>query len=579
MKTLLVAINAKYIHTSLAVRDLKAYSAKYSDHVEYEEYTINHLTDFILKELYKSGADVLCFSCYIWNIEMVKELVKEYKKICPSVKIILGGPEVSYDKDIMNELEQIDIIIRGEGEKTFYELQEYFVDGKRNLSQIDGITYRDGNQLIQNVNRTPLALDDIPFVYTGDFSEFDNKIIYYESTRGCPFNCQYCLSSVEKGVRYLSIERTTADLQKFLDAKVVQVKFVDRTFNCNKKHALSIWKYLSEHDNGVTNFHCEISADLLDDETIMFLNTVREGLFQLEIGVQSTNLTTIDYIERKTDFERLSNNVKSIKAGKNIHQHLDLIAGLPGESYDSFRLSFNDVYDLEPEQLQLGFLKVLAGSGLKRDTKKYGLVYREKAPYEILSTNEISYGEMLRLKMIEEMVESYYNSFRFNSSIAYIEEYFETPFDFFEALGDYWEENDYDKYSHNKIKYYEILLEFAKINTDIDINKLQEFMIYDIYSHEKSKKLPSFYNIENSLTNKYKKQIKEFYMTEENINKYLPKLKHLNSKQISRQAHIEVFSFDVKNNDVSKGETAILFYYGDKSIVSQKAKTAEISLF
>jgi len=579
MKTLLVAINAKYIHSSLAVRDLKAYSKKYNNNIKYEEYTINHHIDFILKEIYKSSPDVLCFSCYIWNIEMVKDLVKEYKKVCPNTKIILGGPEVSYDKDIMNKLKQIDIIIRGEGEKTFYELQEYFVDGKGDLSQIDGITYREGDNIIENVNRQPLALDEIPFVYQGDLSEFDNKIIYYESTRGCPFNCQYCLSSVEKGVRYLSIERTTSDLQKFIDEKVVQVKFVDRTFNCSRKHALSIWKYLSDNDNGVTNFHFEISADLLDEETILFLNTVREGLFQFEIGVQSTNLTTIDYIKRKTDFERLSNIVKKIKAGNNIHQHLDLIAGLPGESYNSFRTSFNDVYYLKPEQLQLGFLKVLKGSGLKRDQDKYGLVYREKAPYEILSTNEISYGEMLRLKMIEEMVESYYNSFRFNSSITYIEKYFETPFDFYEALADFWEENNYDKCSHNKITYYEILLEFAKNNTDIEINKLKEFIIYDIYSHEKSKKLPAFYNVEESLTNQYKKQIKEFYMNEENIDKYLPNLKHFNSKQISRQAHIEVFSFDVKNNDISKGETAILFYYSEKSIVSNKAKTVEINLY
>ncbi|HOQ17526.1 MAG TPA: B12-binding domain-containing radical SAM protein [Defluviitaleaceae bacterium] len=586
MNIVLSALNAKYIHTSLALRSLKSFCTEYKSNITIAEYTINHEENYIMNELYKLKPDILGFACYIWNIEQTLDLVINIKKILPDTLIILGGPEVSYDGEkLLKEYKEIDIIVYGEGEATFYDLLHSFIDGDRSLERIDGIIYSSNGKIVKNKERTPLNLDAIPFVYE-DFKDMENQILYYESSRGCPYQCQYCLSSIDKKVRFLSLERVYSDLQRFLDGRVKQVKFVDRTFNCNKNHARAIWNYLIEHDNGTTNFHFEISADLLDDEIIAFLSKARPGLFQFEIGVQTTNREVLKIINRKMDFERLKTVVKNIKKGQNIHQHLDLIAGLPGENYASFRNSFNDVYNLFPEQLQLGFLKVLKGSGMRENEEKYGLVYKSKAPYEILFTKELNYEEMLKLKMIEEMVEKYYNSGRFYYSIRYITSFFDTPFDFYEALAIFWERKGYHHVQHNKIQLYTILLEFFKEKVEEEAEVLKALMKFDIYLLEKAKKLPEWMNSSEEM---YKSQIRDFYRNEENIKCYLPKLIEYSSKQISRMAHLEIFSVDFtewiksigsgeESPSIDKKTTAILFDYYSKNQILGHAAYYKVSI-
>ncbi len=512
---------------------------------------------------------------------MVKNLIKDYKKIATDTTIVLGGPEVSYDAEtMMNTYEEVDVIIVGEGEETCRELMEHYIDKKGNLEDIDGIVYRGLDKIYRNKSRQPLEMDELPFVYEEGFEGLDHRNIYYESSRGCPFNCQYCLSSIEKGVRMKSLPIVLKELQYFLDANVMQVKFVDRTFNCNKKHALGIWKYLHEHDNGYTNFHFEISADLLDDETIQFLKVVRPGLFQLEIGVQSTNETTIHHIKRKTNFLKLADIVKSINQGDNIHQHLDLIAGLPDEGYASFARSFNDVYALEPHQLQLGFLKILNGSGLKKDAKNFGIIYKEKAPYEVLGTTALSYDEILRLKMIEEMVEIYYNSGNFYFTIKYMEKFFKTPFELYEALGDYWLGNNLHLLNHNKVKLYTILLEFFRVILTSDEKDLIELLKFDMYLGEKVKKFPYWLERQED----YKDAVVRFYKNEDNIKKYLPNFGQYTSKQISRMTHMEIFPIDIIKwskdftKPLERRKNAVLFDYHTRDIFRNNAKYRTVEL-
>ena len=572
MNIILSTLNAKYIHTSLALRSIKAYCNDFKDDIKILEFTINHQENYILNEIFKNKPDILAFSCYIWNIEQTIDLVRELKKVLPSTSIILGGPEVSYDgEELLKSYKEIDIIVSGEGEETFYELLRNYKDNNGDLSDIEGIIYRIDGKIIKTRERKLLDLDDIPFPYE-DFDDLSNQILYYESSRGCPYQCQYCLSSRDKKVRFLSLERVFSDLQYFLKENVKQVKFVDRTFNCNKKHSLSIWKYLMENDNGKTNFHFEISADILDDETLELLAKARPSLFQFEIGIQTTNIDVLSTIERKMDFDKLSNIVKRIKSNKNIHQHLDLIAGLPGEDYNSFKRSFNDVYSLYPEKLQLGFLKVLKGSKMRHNKDEYGLVYKDKAPYEILFTKELSYRELLKLKMIEEMLEIYYNSGHFYYSIRYISSYFDSPFDFYEALADYWESRGFHHINHSKLSLFTNLLNFyqEKINKNEKIFK--ELLKFDMYLHEKVKKFPDWMF---SINEKYKMEIRDFYNNEENIKNYLPKLIDCSPKVISRRAHLEIFPINItdiiKNielereiGEVKEEAVAVLFDYLSK---------------
>ena len=444
LKILLAACNAKYIHSNLAVFNLKSYARSYEDHVVLREYTINQQKDDILKDIYRSHPDVVCVSCYIWNITFVRELLQDLRKILPGVPFWTGGPEVSYDaEEFLRKNLAVNGVMIGEGEETFLELVRHYVDGTVSLEEITGLVYRKPDNSIRNNGwRKIMDLSKVPFAYE-DLKSFDNRIIYYESSRGCPFSCSYCLSSVDKKLRFRDLELVKKELQFFLDHKVPQVKFVDRTFNCKHDHAMTIWQYIKEHDNGITNFHFEISADLLRENELELMRTMRPGLIQLEIGVQSTNPDTIRAIHRTMDLSKLAEIVNKIHSFQNIHQHLDLIAGLPYEDSDSFHKSFNAVYALHPQQLQLGFLKVLKGSHMQEMTGEYGIVYKEQEPYEVLGTKWLPYEDILRLKMVESMVEVYYNSGQFQNTLLCVEPFFQDAFTLYEKLGQFYEKKGY----------------------------------------------------------------------------------------------------------------------------------------
>lgn len=564
MKVLLVAVNAKYIHSNLAIYSLKEYAKTYEKNIHLAEYTINHRAEDILKGIYKAQADIVAFSCYIWNIELITEVVIELKKVMPRVKIWFGGPEVSYNaKECLETIDELDGITIGEGEQTFLELMECFIDNKRDISTVNGIAYKSGNDIIFTEERKPLSLDLVPFPYD-DMERFRNKIIYYESSRGCPFSCSYCLSSIDKRVRLRSTELVKKELKVFLDYEVAQVKFVDRTFNCNKNHALEIWKYIKEHDNGLTNFHFEISADILDEEEIEFLNSLRPGQIQLEIGVQSTNPQTIEAIHRKMDLKKLGDNVNKIREGGNIHVHLDLIAGLPYEDYKTFINSFNDVYSLKPDQLQLGFLKVLKGSYMEEDSTNHGIVYQDRAPYEVLKTDLLGYDEILKLKGLCDMVEVYYNSGQFNYSMEFLNHYYKTPGDLYLSLSKYYEVNELDLIGHSRIRRYEILLDFFKENVLIKnkdlLDVFEEILTLDMFLREKMKNRPEFTH-----------EAVEYHKMREVLDKY----------NISRRdGHVEKFNYDVigasLNGNIVKKEILMVFDYSMRDPLNKGAKLIEV---
>ena len=544
MKILLAACNAKYIHSNLAVFNLKSYAREYGSRILLREYTINQQKDDILKDIYRSHPDVVCVSCYIWNITFVKELMQDLKKILPEVPFWAGGPEVSYDaEEFLQKNPAFYGVMLGEGEETFLELVRHYEEGSVSLENIAGIVYREENGSLHNNGWRPIMdLSQVPFAYE-DLEDFRNRIIYYESSRGCPFSCSYCLSSVDKKLRFRDLSLVKKELQFFLDHQVPQVKFVDRTFNCKHDHAMAIWQYIKDHDNGVTNFHFEISADLLREEELQLMKTMRPGLIQLEIGVQSTNPQTIRAIHRTMDFKKLTEIVNQIHSFRNIHQHLDLIAGLPYEDYDSFHRSFNDVYALHPQQLQLGFLKVLKGSHMKEMAQDYGIVYKEQEPYEVLGTKWLPYEDILRLKMVESMVEVYYNSGQFQNTLDYVETLFTDPFTLYEKLGAFYEKKGYTEISHSRMRRYEIFLEFAeeelgKVSSaqgTTQCEKIADCMVYDLYLRENLKSHPSFEYDQKP----FEKKIWEYRRQE----------------KISKTAHIEVFRdgrillFDYENRD------------------------------
>ena len=551
LKILLAACNAKYIHSNLAVYNLKSCSGEYSPNVVIKEYTINQIQDDILKDIYLEQPDVICFSCYIWNISFVKELVPDLKKILPHVDFWAGGPEVSYDAvEFLKKNPAFFGVMVGEGEETFHELAGYYIERKpENLKEIRGVAFHDETKVPDIVHtgwRELMDLSKVPFAYS-NLTEFKNRIIYYESSRGCPFSCSYCLSSIDKKLRFRDIELVKKELQFFIDNKVPQVKFVDRTFNCKHDHAMAIWRYITEHDNGITNFHFEISADLLREEELALMKTMRPGLIQLEIGVQSTNPQTIKAIRRTMDFEKLKGIVEQIHSFGNIHQHLDLIAGLPYEGYDSFHKSFCDVYALRPEQFQLGFLKVLKGSHMMEMTGEYQILYKDREPYEVLSTAWLTYGEILGLKMVESMVEVYYNSGQFKHTLVFLEQYFEDPFRMYEALGRFYEKKGYSEISHSRMRRYEILMEFAGEQKEIPLEVLSDVMLLDLYLRENLKSRPSFASDQKP----YERLIWDYRKAE----------------KIPKTAHIEVFR---------DGKT-ILFDYTDRDPLTNNARLTDIT--
>ena len=492
MKILLVAINAKYIHSNLAVHSLRASAAPYQNCIEIAEYTINQRKEEILRDIYLRKPDLLCFSVYLWNLEYVEAIQREFHKLCPKVPIWEGGPEVSFEtKEYLEKKAEVTGVMIGEGEDTFRELCAHYAGEELLLSEINGIAYReDGGEIRFTRPRETKCLSDVPFCYD-NLEEYANRIIYYESSRGCPFSCSYCLSSVDKKLRFRDLEHVKKELQFFIDQRVPQVKFVDRTFNCDHGRTLAIWSYLTEHDQGVTNFHFEVSADLLNEEELELISKMRPGLIQLEIGVQSTNEVTIKEIHRTMKLERVKEVVSRIRKGGNVHQHLDLIAGLPFEDYQSFRRSFDEIYALWPNQLQLGFLKVLKGSFLYENAKSYGLVWKDEPPYEVLYTKWLSFEEVLKIKLVEEMLEVYYNSGQFEVTMKLIYALTDSAFDLFLELGEYYEEKGYAGIQHSRIRRCEILLDFLR-GKGIPTETIQESLTYDLYARENCKTRPAW---------------------------------------------------------------------------------------
>ena len=569
MKIILTAVNAKYIHSNLAVYTLQASAEKAGVFPEIREFTINQSKDSMLRSLFLARADVVCVSCYIWNISIVEDLITEYHKISPKTKIWLGGPEVSYHAEEM--LEQYPFlagIMKGEGEVTFREIAVYYqnqgngMEGKT-LEEIHGITYRDADGAVKsNPWRPVMDLSEVDFPYA-NLKKFENRIIYYESSRGCPFSCSYCLSSIDKRLRFRNLDLVKKELAFFLEQKVPQVKFVDRTFNCKKDHAMAIWKFIAEHDNGVTNFHFEIAADLITEEELELLNTLRPGLVQLEIGVQSTNPQTIEAIHRKMDFGKVTEIVNRIAKGRNIHQHLDLIAGLPYEDYASFRRSFADVYALRPQQLQLGFLKVLRGSFMYEHTKEYDCHYQEREPYEVLYTKWLPYDDVLKLKDVEEMVEVYYNSRQFTNTMEELEKEYDSAFDMYDRLAAYYEENDYNSVQHKRSARYEILLNYVRKYHKEKEDLFREVLTYDYYLRENAKSRPGFAG-EYPVT---KDAARAFYETEEETHEYLPDYGKYDRNQMRKMTHLEYFKLT---------DTYILFDYQNRNPLNQEARVCKI---
>ncbi len=559
MKIALIGVNAKYIHTNLALLNLKSYARKYQEQILIAEYTINQMEDQVLEEIYKLKADVLCFSCYIWNIQIIESLIRELEIIIPDVEIWVGGPEVSFSGDeFLSTHPFVKGVMNGEGEETFLKLCQYYVEDTIRLDQIPGITYKSQSNVQTNPSDVFVEMDQIPFGYD-QINDFDlsyaNKIIYYESSRGCPFRCSYCLSSIDKKLRFKSLEKVFEELNFFIEKKVKQVKFVDRTFNCQVERSIAIWKFLKENDNGITNFHFEIAADILTEEELQVLGTVRPGQIQLEIGVQTTNPKTLDEIRRKMDFHKVAHCVTIISKQQNIHQHLDLIAGLPFEDYESFHRSFNDVFQIRPEQLQLGFLKVLKGSWMHENVEQYGLKYQAKPPFEVRSTKWISYEELLRLKRVEEIVEVYYNSHQFETTLKWMLLKEADCFSFFERLGDYYEKNDLFLMSHNRLTRYEILWNFWCEQGHGEDEICKETLLFDLYLREEIKSRPFFL-----------KDPKKMWR--------LPKEK-------GKRMHIEFFEYqlillDEEKEPTKKGDF-LCFNYENRNPLTNQAKVERIT--
>ena len=629
MKFLLAAINAKYIHSNPGVYSLRAFARTKipGADIEIGEYTINHQMDLILQDIYRRKPDFIGFSCYIWNISYIMEIVRDVKKVLPEAEIWLGGPEVSYDaKKVLTREPDVRGIMRGEGELTFTELVRAYLQREKtsvpdgytgesfrgqakeetsgcaentrmpenaegenahsdrlDLSQIPGITYRAANgEIEEHGPQRLLSLDEIPFYYD-DMAGFENRIVYYESSRGCPFSCSYCLSSIDKTVRFRSLDLVLPELQFFLDHKVPQVKFVDRTFNCKREHTLGIWRYLVEHDNGVTNFHFEVSADIFDEEELELIGKMRPGLIQLEIGVQSTNPDTIREIHRHMDLVKLKRAVDRVYDYRNTHQHLDLIAGLPYENYESFMRSFDDVYRMRPDQLQMGFLKVLKGSYMEEQVAAYDLKYRGIPPYEVLSTKWLPYSDVIRLKGVEDMVEVYYNSGQFPATMKLLEKRFQRPSEIFVNLAEYYEKNGLTGISHSRLARYEILYRFleedmreeerdhvtaAKVpeTGQPSLADFRDSLMYDLYVRENIKSRPSFASDQSP----YKKEVREFFMAEEENPKWLMDYAGFDSRQMAKMAHLEHMEdgtfvlFDYKKRDPLSGNAgAVRFVYKD----------------
>lgn len=586
MKILLTTLNSKFIHTNLAIRYLNQMVKDIEDiDVDIREYTINNELDFILKDIYANNYDVILFSTYIWNVNDIVKICNNLKKVNKNVKIALGGPEVTYDsEESMKKYDFVDYILYGEGELVFRDFVKS-LKGDIDIKDVNGIVYRNNGDIVKNKPMKDIEnLDIIPSPYVDlNKAEYENRIVYYETSRGCPFNCQYCLSSTLKGLRYFSIDRVKSDLKALIDSRVSQIKFIDRTFNANKKFAMEIMQFLMENDNDYTTYHFEVTAHLLTEDMLEFLKGCKEGLFQFEIGVQTTNEKVLEAVGRRDDFSKLSYVVQKIASYRNIHQHLDLIAGLPYEDYNSFENSFNDVFNLGIEHLQLGFLKMIKGTGIRNNADEHEFRYKDYPPYEVLYNKYITYKEILKLKDIEEILERYFNSKNFVLSMRYIihNYYKESPFKFFEDFATYFDKNGYFNMSQGKNQLYKILLDFytEKINKNIEL--FTEIIKYDYTSLGKTSNVPGF--MSKIEVEDFKNRCHLFLQNEENILKYIPRFENTPAKQIIKHVHFEPFKYDIlklKENikaDLDKKESIVLFVYDDKKVFEKsKSYTVEI---
>ncbi|WP_422486978.1 B12-binding domain-containing radical SAM protein [Gudongella sp. DL1XJH-153] len=578
MSVILTTLNSKFIHSNLALRYLREYVKDIED-IQIEEYTINQNLGDIASKIYELKPKLVGFSTYIWNIDETLEICERLKLVSPQTKILLGGPEVSYDmEELLTSHPYIDYIVYGEGEETFRELLI-----KKNLESIEGLAFREGDKILINSPRTLIKdINSIPSPYESIGDEFKNKIVYYESSRGCPFNCAFCLSSTIRGVRYMNLDRVKRDLDNLIDVGVKQVKFVDRTFNANKDFSQAIMSHIIERNPVGINFHFEVTAHLIDNEQLEFFKDIKEGLFQFEIGVQSTNPKTIEAIGRNTDFERLAKVTRTIRQSKNIHQHLDLIAGLPYEDYHRFGVSFDHIFQLRPEKIQLGFLKLLKGSALRNLREEYGYGLIDKAPYEVMKSKWISYDDVIALKGIEELVEKYYNEEYFKHSIEYIlQNQFPSPFRFFEDLMKFWKEQGLYDLSHSKDRLYEILMDYYKKQSYDQFEIFIELLAFDYLQNNKGKPLPEYFNIGNGfdMTRSH-----ELLKSKALLSEILPEYMDITTKKLLKKVKIQEFKHDLYEiinsgyrKKSNKQKTLVLFNYKDG--VLERCKTYNISSY
>lgn len=592
MKFLLAAVNAKYIHSNLAVYSLRAYAGPvYADQIEVAEYTINQQEEQILADIFSRKPQVIGFSCYIWNWQLIRELLQDLPAVLPGVQIWLGGPEVSYDnRGLLQEFPAVTGIMIGEGEETFRELMGWYTAQAADAGALSSVPDRIRGTVTRSGDygvREPVDLDCIPFFYADlpakEQEHFQHKILYYETSRGCPYRCAYCLSSIDKTVRFRSFELVQRELQFFLDHRVPQVKLIDRTFNCNHVHAQQIWRYLLEHDNGVTNFHFEISADLMTQEELDLLGRLRPGLVQLEIGVQTANPQALAAVGRTASLNRIAETVAAVHSFHNIHQHLDLIAGLPYEDLTSFAHSFDVVYAMKPQQLQLGFLKVLKGARMEEMAQQLGIRYCKRPPYEVLSTEWLPYQDLLVLKRVEEMVELYYNSNQFTATLAVLEQTFSSPFAMFLALADDYAAQGYLISQPSRLYRYEILRQFAERSSALPGDLWAELLTFDYYLRENAKTRPDFCRP----LGPWQRKISGFYHQEATNPQFLTSYQEngFDAKQMARMTHTEVFYYPVWKSggnpaDLAKEkrqERFLLFDYQNRDVLTGDAGYQEIT--
>lgn len=571
MKVVLSTLNAKFIHSSFALKYLEKVCKRVCPDVVRKEYTINNELLTILSDLYKEEPAIVGLGCYIWNVDMVLELAGLIKKVLPQVIIVLGGPEVSYDPaEIMNNNPCIDYIVQGEGEEILPLLLTK-LQSELPVDDVMGLTYRKNNEVLVGQPQVIKDINTLPFPYCDeDISQLQDKIIYYESARGCPFSCKYCLSSATSGVRFLELARVYQDLQFFIRHNVRQVKFVDRTFNARKEHYLPILRFLAKQDCR-TNFHFEIAADVLDDEVIEFLKDVPVGRFQFEIGIQSTYEPTLAKICRHNNWPKIVDYVTKIVAYQNIHLHLDLIVGLPEENYLQFGQSFNDVYQLKPEMLQIGFLKMLKGAGVRENAEAYQYVFLEHAPYEVLSNNCLSYGEVRKLKILEEVFNQTYNAGRFKTTLQFlIALRGGDAFAFYDDLTTYWEERGLHLVAHSSKSLYKYLLEFCQVYHKDAVGKVQEFLKFDALLSEKGAIRPEILPWNQEIWAKNKGA---FWSNHQLVRNYLADYTFTTWRDINKKYHIEVFGIDIpeylRSGNVINVEIPILFSYRDEVIQYQ----------